>query len=431
MKEIKLKGLDEIVYHDVCDNGLPIYIWVNKKVNTFKASYVISCGSEDIEFKIDKKDEKVPFGTAHYLEHLMCKQKDGSPLLGAFNQLGCYSNASTYADRTVFEFVGSVNFKENLELLLDCLYQKEFVLEHVEAERGPILEERRMRKDDIGRISLYGLNNNLFETYPNRVTGLGEESDILNITLDDVKKLYDVFYHPKNSYLVVTGNVSPTEVIHIVNENQKHKKYCSFVEPKKKKYREPKMVVKKSEEIYANVEVPVLYLATKIPCECLKGINELVFLDVINVVLVSNFGETSLFKENLIEKKLALTLGASAYLERDYIVIKVSSRTKYPEQLLPVLTRKMKRLLFQEQDIMRKVKAEIANLVLGYEDPENVNDMICYCLSHYKKIVDNEKEILENISMDMIHNVFDKLSFKEKTSLIIYPLKDKKESISY
>ena len=33
MQEIGLKGIDEKIYYDICDNGLPIYMLVNEKVN--------------------------------------------------------------------------------------------------------------------------------------------------------------------------------------------------------------------------------------------------------------------------------------------------------------------------------------------------------------------------------------------------------------
>ena len=51
MKEIKIKGVDEILYYDECDNGLPIYMWVNEKVNNFYMTLSVKYGSIDTEFK--------------------------------------------------------------------------------------------------------------------------------------------------------------------------------------------------------------------------------------------------------------------------------------------------------------------------------------------------------------------------------------------
>ena len=60
MKTIELKGLGEVIYTDVCDNGLKIYIWVNKKANSFKGALAFGCGSEDVKFSIQNKEYQVP-----------------------------------------------------------------------------------------------------------------------------------------------------------------------------------------------------------------------------------------------------------------------------------------------------------------------------------------------------------------------------------
>ena len=51
MKEIVLKGLDEKIYCDECENGLGIYVWVNPKINTVKGSLTYIVGSEDVDLK--------------------------------------------------------------------------------------------------------------------------------------------------------------------------------------------------------------------------------------------------------------------------------------------------------------------------------------------------------------------------------------------
>ena len=58
MKEIRLKGLDEKIYYDVCENGLKIYIWVNEKINTFKGSLVFLGGAENTTFKIEGQEKR-------------------------------------------------------------------------------------------------------------------------------------------------------------------------------------------------------------------------------------------------------------------------------------------------------------------------------------------------------------------------------------
>ena len=70
MKEINLKGLNETIYYDECSNGLKVYMWVNKRVNTFYGTLSIKYGSIHNEFKVGNKDYQIPSGVAHFLEHV-------------------------------------------------------------------------------------------------------------------------------------------------------------------------------------------------------------------------------------------------------------------------------------------------------------------------------------------------------------------------
>ena len=45
MEKITLNNLDEYIYHDVTDEGLNIYMWVNKKVKNFYMTLNTKYGS--------------------------------------------------------------------------------------------------------------------------------------------------------------------------------------------------------------------------------------------------------------------------------------------------------------------------------------------------------------------------------------------------
>ena len=423
MKEIILKGLDEKIYYDECENGLKIYIWKKENVNTFKGTLVFPCGAEQVSFKVHNQKKSVPFGTAHYLEHILCKNEDGSSLLGQFNALNSYSNAATYPDRTAYEFVGTDDIYANLNLLLDSIQEKKFSKEAFESERGPILEEERMRRDDANRLSFYNINSCLFHTYPNRVSGLGTEEDIKSITLEDLETFYNTFYHPKNSFLIVTGNIDPLKVFNFIKEKEKTKKFPLWEKPTFPRFNEPKTVVKNYEEIHANVEVPKVYVSLKVPIDALPKKNILFLQIVLQLVLESNFGSTSTLKEELLTKKRISTLGTSVDWERKFFVLKVVAKTKYPEKVIPILQERMKKLLVQEEDIFRKIKSEIANLVLGFEDIETVNDWLGYTLTTYGKIITNEKQILESITIQDVQNIMEKVETEQMNTFVMLPLK--------
>lgn len=423
MQEIKLKGLDETIYYEKLTNGLRVYIWKTTTKKTFKGTLTYNVGSEDVSFKVGTKNYQVPYGTAHFLEHILCKKDDGTSLLTDFNRLGCYSNAATYGYKTVYEFMGSDNFYEALELLLNNIEKKNFVLEHFLSEKGPIKEEARRGLDSAPRLISEEINKELFSTYPNRMPGVGTLDDIENIKLSDLELLYKSFYHPENCFLILTGNIDPEKTIEFVKNHESCITFAKYKNPKKTNYKEPKKVVKKDSVIKINVETPKVYVSLKTPLTPLKNYDIMEMLDAINIVLNVNFGATSLLREDLINKKLVTTIGAYAYIERDYLIIQVVSKTKYPSKVLPILKDKLLNLEIVASDIIRKKNSEIANLVLGYEDVESVNDYLSYSLSKFNKIWDNEKEIIENMTTEKIKEIISKVSFEEISTLIVEPKK--------
>ncbi len=423
MQEIKLKGLDETIYYEKLVNGLRVYIWKTTTKKTFKGTLTYNVGSEDVSFKVGTKNYQVPYGTAHFLEHILCKKDDGTSLLTDFNRLGCYSNAATYGYKTVYEFMGSDNFYEALELLLNNIEKKNFVLEHFLSEKGPIKEEARRGLDSAPRLISEEINKGLFSTYPNRMPGVGTLDDIENIKLSDLELLYKSFYHPENCFLILTGNIEADKTIEFVKNHESCITFTKYKNPKKTNYKEPKKVVKKDSVIKINVETPKVYVSLKTPLKPLKNYDIMEMIDAINIVLNVNFGATSLLREDLINKKLVTTIGAYAYIERDYLIIQVVSKTKYPSKVLPILKDKLLNLEIVESDIIRKKNSEIANLVLGYEDVESVNDYLSYSLSKFNKIWDNEKEIIENMTTEKIKEIISKVSFDEISTLIVEPKK--------
>ena len=60
---------------------------------------------------------------------------------------------------------------------------------------------------------------------------------------------------------------------------------------------------------------------------------------------------------------------------------------------------------------------------MNYEDVENVNDLIIYLLYQYGKIIDNEKEILEKITISKIKETVKDIGKYPMSILIVNPKK--------
>ncbi len=424
MEEIKIKGINESIYYEQLTNGLDIYIWSNKHCHSFQGVLNVFYGGDYLDFTWKNKKYHVHRGSAHYLEHIMCESDE--PMLSKFNKLGSYSNAVTSNMKTAYEFIGTTKLKENIFLLLKSIFEKEFKESEVEHERVPILEEMRMRVDNASVISYFTLNDMLFQKYPNNIELVGSKENIEAIKLDELNLIYKAFYHPSNMAFVLTGNVDPYECLNVIKEYFKDKKSVKWSKPKLLNYHEGKKVNIKRKVINVNVEVPEITIDVKIPLSLFNDYNYLKVISILRLLLESNFGSTTLFKENLVEKNLVYNLYYTAYKVYDYLILEVGCRTKYPIDMEKILMERLKHMEIYEMDVERKIKSAIATLVLSYENLEEVNDIICNSLTYEGKIIDNEKEMLENIKIEDMKDIYSKLTFKETSTLIMMPKEEKK-----
>lgn len=419
MKEIKLKGLNEIIYYDECENGLPIYMWVREKGKGYYMTLSVKYGSIDTEFKIGNKNYQVPNGVAHFLEHLNFQEKDGNDAQTFYQKNGSDVNAFTTFNYTSYEVYGTEHLKDNLNYLLDFVMTPSFDKKMVQNEKNIIVEENKMDLDNPGNLLYYGAYQNVFkyDKHQNYITGTKE--DILKTTLDDITLAFDTFYHPKNMFLVVTGNFNPYEVASIIKENQNGKEFPNFKNPKRKELKEPAKVVNSYEEKKANVEVPKIRIAVKMPRAGLKEKSDLKLRLIMTLVLNSNFGPTSDLYEELMSKDLIVSLGGEKSIIGEYAFLFLNVETKYPDEVLPILKNALKNLSMTEKELKRKLHSSIANLVLRYDDLTDVNNSIQEHIMNYGDVVSNMKEVCESITLADIKEFIKNFKMKEMAVVVL------------
>lgn len=102
MQIIENSKVKEKIYIEKLDNGLTVMIipkpGVQKKYMIWGTNY----GSNDNEFIVPGEQEKttVPNGVAHFLEHKMFEQENGTNSLDVLTALGTEANAYTTNDRS-------------------------------------------------------------------------------------------------------------------------------------------------------------------------------------------------------------------------------------------------------------------------------------------------------------------------------------------
>lgn len=422
MEKISIKGINEEILYIVSKKGLPIYIWKNEFAKSFYLSLNTLYGSIDTEFMVDGKKYKVPNGIAHFMEHIKFNIDKDTTANDIFDKLGSDINAFTTFKYTSYLVYGTSKIDENLNNLLDYVYNPYFTKEMIKKEKGIITSEINMGKDQPYSKLYFEFNKALYhkEKFRNLVTG--DIDDIKNIDLEDIKLIYDVFYHPKNMFLIVTGNVNPYEIEKIVNDNLDKKDIITYLEPKKVKTKEPKGVYKKDVILESNVEVEKAKIGLKIDRKVFKGIDKVRLNIILSLILSSNFGDTSDFKEEMLQEGLITYLAYNRYVEDEFVVLDITLESKYLDEAIKMVLEKLDNLSMDEIDLKRKVNSAISNMVINYEDVENVNNLLQSYIINYGEIIDNTKEIYESITLKDINQAIEKINTKEKT--IVKMVKD-------
>ncbi len=422
MQEINLKGLNETIYYDKCPNGLKIYMWVKKDINTFYGTLSVKYGSIFNEFKIGNKEYKMPKGIAHFLEHVKFNEDKDVTAHDYFFKKGSDTNAFTTFNYTNYQVLGSIDAKDNIIHLLDFVQNGYFTKEIVNNEKGIITEEAKMGEDDPYTVMLFKHLDNLFNEYEYKYLITGTPKDIKAITLNDIKKVYETFYHPENMFLVVTGNFNPYELDEAIRENQEKKQFNTYLNPERIMKKESKKVRVENEEYKINVSNKKIKIGIKIAKKNLKNYDDLHIRLYTNLLLRANFGATSDFKDELLMKELISNLSFMSDLFDDYLLIMFTIDSDYKNEILNMFNEKLNNLKMDEKTFERMKKANIASLILEYEDVEVVNNIIQTEVLNYGDVIDNIKEIYENITYGDIKKFINELDLSNRSILILNPL---------
>lgn len=426
MKEIVLEGLEEKIYEYTTKNGLKVYMWVNEKVNGCFASLSVKYGSIHTKFKVGKKVYTVPNGLAHFLEHIKFNMKEDVTAHDEFIKIGGDSNAFTTFKYTSYIVFATQNKIENLNLLLDFVYNPYFTKKMISKEKGIIVEEANMSNDDpYSKIFYDNLKNVLQKSnYRNLITG--EVEDIKEISLDDVEIVYDTFYHPKNMFLTITGNFNPYEMAKTVEDNLAKKEFREFQEVDIISESEPKKVTKDYMEENVGITYPRVKYSLKIPVNKFKNVETIDLKLLCDLILNINFGSTSEFRSDLILKGLVTSMGYSLDIYEEYLVITITANTNYQDEVIKLIREKFDNLEVDEKDIVRKRNAAIATLILDYEDIEQVNIKIQDDIINEGEIITDLKIRVASINQEKLESVINYIN-NDNVAISVFKPKENQE----
>lgn len=195
-------------------SGLEVCVFP-KKMSTTYALLAVKYGSVDNRFRLAGEGEvtELPAGVAHFLEHKLFDNPDGSDAIQKLSALGADANAYTDYNHTAYLFSATEHIPEALAELISFVTHPYFSEETVRKEQGIIAEEIRMYEDNPGDRCFSGMLTGLYEKNDVRRNICGTVSSISKITPEILYRAYDVFYQLSNMMLIVTGNVTVEEVL--------------------------------------------------------------------------------------------------------------------------------------------------------------------------------------------------------------------------
>ncbi len=218
-KIVEFKDINETMHVYEHKSGLKAFVIPKKGYSKKYATFSTHYGSINNEFIIpgETKSTKVPDGIAHFLEHKLFEQKDGS-VMDKFSALGSSPNAYTSFNQTVYLFSCTDKFDDNFRLLLDYVQNPYITEESVEKEKGIIGQEIRMYEDDANWRSFFNLLGAFYKNNPIHIDIAGTIESISKINRDVLYTCYNTFYHPSNMVILVVGDVEPESVFEMVDK---------------------------------------------------------------------------------------------------------------------------------------------------------------------------------------------------------------------
>lgn len=379
MKVLDCSIIKEKAYIEELENGLKVIIIPKKETNKKYVIWGTNFGSIDNRFITpDTKEEVfVPDGVAHFLEHKMFEQPDGSNSLDTLMALGIDANAYTTNDHTAYLFESSddESFYKGLDELMDYVQSPYYTDENVEKEKGIIGQEIMMYDDDPGFQLYLDTLKCLYSKNPIRIDIAGSIESISKINPDILYKCYNTFYNPSNMVLVACGNFNPDEILNEIKKRLKPSKNNGEIE---RIYEdEPSEICQKYMEKEMSISMPIFMIGVKDKqVEISEKVKRHMAIDIILEMLIGK--SSNLYKE-LYEKQILLGEPDSEYeFSKQYAHILISGQSNNPqlvEEMFKTAVQKLKKDGLNSEDFERIKRKIYGDFVTEFNDVASISRM--------------------------------------------------------
>ena len=413
MEVINCSLIKEKAYVDKLENGLKVIVIPKKDTNKKYIIWGTNFGSNDNRFIYPETGEEVivPDGVAHFLEHKMFEQPNGTNSLDTLMALGLDANAYTTNDHTAYLFECSEDetFYKGLDEFMDYVQSPYYTDQNVEKEKGIIGQEIMMYDDDPGFQLYLDTLKCLYEKFPIRIDIAGSIETIAGIHPDILYKCYNTFYNPGNMVLVVSGNFEPEEI---------KKEIISRLKPSKDIGKITRIFEEEPEEIYKDyiektmsVSMPIFMVGIK---DKVVSPEERVKRHMaIEVILGLVAGKSSELYKNLYENQHIFgEIDYEYEFSKNYAHVLISGQSNNPQLVKDMLITEFEKLKNKgiDKENFERVKRKIyGDFVTEFNDVASIGRM--FLADSIKEVktfdyVDKYNEITIEYAMNILKEVF-------------------------
>ena len=417
MKIKTFKKVDEKVYTEKLDNGLEVYLYKTDKTKNFYITISVKYGARITKYKVGNRVVDVIPGSAHFLEHKVMALSENKEISKRINDLGSLANAWTSYYGPNYNIFGSINLIENLKLLLDIFYNTNINEKSVNEEKGIIGEEIDMYKDQIDSLMYSKLFDNLFNKSYSKHTVVGEREDIANITAKSLNEIYNDYYVPNNTFIIVTGNFDIDEVMNTIKDYMKNIKVKPKELPKRIKERDKEIVNVPYEEIKKDMENTRVKYAIKMKKNIFGIKDDNILKDYLGLILSNNFSATSELFERYKDNDIVIGMSYGVNIIDDYLIININALTNDGNRFINNIKEDIKKLKLNEEEFERKKKKYLKSYILDFDNIEDVEYLLSLSLMIDNKIDYNEYDKLIALNYKEASRIMKLINF-DNTSII-------------
>ena len=425
--EIKhIESLGETLYSAVHSTGLRIFVVPKKGFSKTYAIFGTKFGSINNRFIPlgGDKDISVPDGVAHFLEHKLFEQPDGSNAFDLFSKYGANANAFTTFTNTCYLFSCTKYFEECFEHLLSYVQAPYFTDENIEKEQGIIAQEIRMYDDEGDWVVMFNMLKALYCNNPVRIDIAGTVESISKIDREVLYNCYNTYYNPANMVVTVAGDVDPEKVFEIVDKTVKQTESgkVTSIYPD-----EPCEVCQKYIEAKSLVSKPIFQLGFK--DNYLKKGSELLKREIaLKLLLKLIAGRSSrFFKENYDSGLINDTFETDVMTELAFSCVSFGGECDTPEVFKDKLFETLNSFRckgFDNEEFERIKRAFYGSFIRTFNNVEGIGNMVCRNMLSDVNIMEFP-EIYKTITVETMTELLNEVLTEENYVLsVVLPVEE-------